>query len=364
MALKITGFFSYAHNDDTHDVLTKMRNNLCAEYRSLTGEDLQLFFDRDSIEWGDRWQENIVSGIESCSFFIPIYSPCYFSRSFCISEFEQFSHKIDTIKAPCLILPILFAPVKADYLNLDKELIDRALTYQYEDWTDVRFKPESSEEYLRAINKMALKIIHANQELITSFSIEIPTKKENSPLPISNDDEPTDFFLDSLNEIESLLNEVSEVLINQTSSIDSISCIFKEGTEKMNSSKQRGGGTKEALVISASVANKLKPITSELEEQVKSYSDLVNKINPKMITILPVLKSNPESDERNETISNIKELVEQTRKAQQSTKSMAEASARSAKLSRALYRPSKQIENSLALFIGASDIIVGWENLL
>ena len=72
------GFFSYAHGDDVRNSLTELKQDLITEYHQVTGEELQIFFDKDGISWGDLWQDNIVAGIDSSAFFIPILSPLYF----------------------------------------------------------------------------------------------------------------------------------------------------------------------------------------------------------------------------------------------------------------------------------------------
>lgn len=41
--LSVTGFFSYAHEDDYNNVLTQLQNDLRHAYKVLTGQDLVLF---------------------------------------------------------------------------------------------------------------------------------------------------------------------------------------------------------------------------------------------------------------------------------------------------------------------------------
>lgn len=66
--LSISGFFSYAHEDDYNHVLTQLQDDLRHAYKVLTGQDLILFFERSDIKWGQRWQESIRGGIESAAF--------------------------------------------------------------------------------------------------------------------------------------------------------------------------------------------------------------------------------------------------------------------------------------------------------
>lgn len=68
----VSAFFSYAHMDDANEFLSKLRRDLCEEFQIISGSKLNLFFDRDSIEWGSNWRNSIESGIANASFFIPV----------------------------------------------------------------------------------------------------------------------------------------------------------------------------------------------------------------------------------------------------------------------------------------------------
>lgn len=80
---RVRGFFSYAHRDNKWDALEKLKIDICDEYAVLTGDELELFFDKNSISWGDNWRDSIESGIDSASFFIPIITPQYFLSESC-----------------------------------------------------------------------------------------------------------------------------------------------------------------------------------------------------------------------------------------------------------------------------------------
>lgn len=51
---RVRGFFSYAHRDNKWDALEKFKIDICDEYAVLTGDELELFFDKNSISWGDN----------------------------------------------------------------------------------------------------------------------------------------------------------------------------------------------------------------------------------------------------------------------------------------------------------------------
>jgi hypothetical protein len=54
----INGFWSYVQADDEAERgrIALLAQDLRAEFEMLTGESIELFLDRDSIEWGDAWR--------------------------------------------------------------------------------------------------------------------------------------------------------------------------------------------------------------------------------------------------------------------------------------------------------------------
>lgn len=61
----VTGFWSYVQDDDAAESgrITSLANQLRAQYRLQTAENLNLFQDRESLEWGDKWKSRIADAI-------------------------------------------------------------------------------------------------------------------------------------------------------------------------------------------------------------------------------------------------------------------------------------------------------------
>ena len=76
------GFLSYSHLDDEADGgrIRRLATKIQAEYRVLTGEQLEIFVDRNDLKWGQKWRERIDGALQSTTFFIPVLSPS-FSRA-------------------------------------------------------------------------------------------------------------------------------------------------------------------------------------------------------------------------------------------------------------------------------------------
>ncbi len=156
-SFQAVGFFSYAHADDYRDRLQELREDICAEYRIITGEELSLYIDRMGLTWGKKWDEELMASVDNSSFFVPVLSPSYFSSIYCRKELTQFLSKVSRLGGGHLVLPILYAPGLNRMLDGD-DLAAEVLRYQYEDWTEIRLESRDSSRYRSAINRMAQRL--------------------------------------------------------------------------------------------------------------------------------------------------------------------------------------------------------------
>jgi hypothetical protein len=124
----------------------------------ITGQDLELFLDREDLQWGHQWRLRINDALQETTFFIPVVTPRYFLSQECRNELLKFAGYARSLGAEELLLPILYVDV--DDLKEDSSDDAKALIAgtQYADWRDLRLFGESSEEYVRAVNKLARRL--------------------------------------------------------------------------------------------------------------------------------------------------------------------------------------------------------------
>ena len=161
---EITGFFSHAHSDDTFGFLTNLRNDLCDEYRVLTWDELELFFDRDSIEWGECWEKSIEESVDAAGVFLPFVSPCYLASSSCMKGLSQYLAKVEKAGAGDLILPLMMIDPSATR-GADDRILEKLKGFQFKDISSMRFMDRGSGEYRKAINALAQGILKAQRAL-------------------------------------------------------------------------------------------------------------------------------------------------------------------------------------------------------
>lgn len=91
-------FISHA-NKDKEDFVEKL-------YQSLNKLGVDIFYDKESLEWGDNWKNRILNGTKSAEFAIIIISGNFFDREWTERELTEFLNRQND-NGQKLILPIL-----------------------------------------------------------------------------------------------------------------------------------------------------------------------------------------------------------------------------------------------------------------
>jgi len=92
-------FISHANNDKTPYV-ERLK-------KSLDKLDISIFYDKDSLEWGDNWKNRILDGVNKAEFAIIVISENFFGREWTEKELNEFLNR-QNANGQKLILPILY----------------------------------------------------------------------------------------------------------------------------------------------------------------------------------------------------------------------------------------------------------------
>lgn len=158
-------FFSYVHDDDTHDHgrLTRIRERLQGEISIQWGERVEIFQDRD-MRWGTAWKERIENTLDATTFLIPVITPRYFASTPCRQELERFLEREAKLGRNDLILPLYYlkAPVleNADRRKADP-LAEIVAGRQYVDWRSLRHEVEAAPDFGKALARAAEQIVES-----------------------------------------------------------------------------------------------------------------------------------------------------------------------------------------------------------
>lgn len=117
------------------------------EYDLLTGSELNLFVDRDALEWGETWRDRIDTSLAQTTFFIAVISPRYFSRAECRQEFITFMSQATSLGLQEYLLPILFVDVLDLSDDSPDELKAAVARTHSADWRTLRLLDSSDSKY-------------------------------------------------------------------------------------------------------------------------------------------------------------------------------------------------------------------------
>jgi len=154
-------FFSYVHDDDTHDNgrITKLRQMLEEEVRALSGEDFEIFQDYEDIHWGQKWEERLNGALDGSTLLISVVTPRYIKKEFCRKEVLRFLERESKLGRNDLVLSIYY--IDTDLGTSNDPVISAISNHQYYDWRDLRHEPHTNPEVGKRIEKMALEIMAA-----------------------------------------------------------------------------------------------------------------------------------------------------------------------------------------------------------
>ena len=91
-------FLSHA-NADKQDFVDEL-------YNSLNKLGVKIFYDKESLEWGDNWKERILDGTKKAEFAIIVISENFFGREWTETELSAFLNRQNR-NGQKLILPIV-----------------------------------------------------------------------------------------------------------------------------------------------------------------------------------------------------------------------------------------------------------------
>lgn len=91
-------FLSHA-NKDKPDIVEEL-------YKSLNKLGISVFYDKESLEWGDKWKDRILEGTQKAEFAIIVISENFFDREWTERELSEFLERQNQ-NGQKLILPIV-----------------------------------------------------------------------------------------------------------------------------------------------------------------------------------------------------------------------------------------------------------------
>ncbi|MFF7279074.1 TIR domain-containing protein [Streptomyces griseorubiginosus] len=294
-------FVSYAHADNKlfDDAVRSFSDDLKGFYAAKTGNDLSVFFDRESIGWGDDWRSQIDGELKNAAIFMPVITMQYFNRPACRDELNAFNQSAKRLGAQYLILPVVISG--ANSITADNPIPEVATieALQYRNLEDVFLAGQGTPEWRKALASLTDELI----SLISRAEIATPEAGPKHPSdvgPIGTPDDDSD-FLSSMAELEILSADLTQEL-------DQVLRDLGTWTEAVteNSSRIRPGLTaQEMRVASIAVADQLKAPSEKLHDSGVKLAETVAKADAVMNAVRNQISQLPSQEEKD----NLKKMV-------------------------------------------------------
>lgn len=310
---EIGGFWSYVHTDDDADGgrIAQLARDVVAQYEMLTGDSIRLFLDRDNIEWGDEWRLKIDSTLESVAFFIAVLTPRYFRSVECRRELNFFARRADKVGVKELVLPILYVDFSAFHDEpCQDNAIELAKSFQWKDWTELRFEAADSPKYRRAVSELAQRLATA------SASTETVETTEATVEAIQDEEDTAPGFIDRLARMEEAMPELTSTMEGVTAEIVNVGEIVNLAAAKMQRGDAQGKGFAGRLAVFNEIAQELDEPVTRIVELSNKFTAQLNDVDlgvKAIVEQIPLqIKENPDSVSLIESfIASFRQVVEQ-----------------------------------------------------
>lgn len=359
-------FWSYVRKDDEADRkrIQRLASDIVAEYEMLTGDSIDLFLDRDELRWGVDWKGKVDAGLESVAFFIAILTPRYFQSVECRRELNKFARQSRSLGVEELVLPILYIPVPA---LTEDDPTDAAValvkTFQWEDWTDLRFESVESSEYRRAVSRLAKRLADANNTVEESVAATGSTPQSSEP------DEEEPGILDRIGTAEESMPQFSVTLVAIGAEIDVVGKLMQRATTDLERGKAQGKAMAARLTVLRRLAGELEVPVERITQLGENYTRQLNDVDQGLRVLIERAPEEAARDDeaRNaacELFASIRQLDASSDDGLGSLKDMVDAMGPVEPLSRDLRPVLRKLRKSLTLMYEGRDVMGAWVQLI
>jgi len=368
------GFWSYTRKDDDQvgGRITRLAKAISDEYSLLTGSDLTLFLDRESIEWGDQWRTRIEQALQATTFFIPVVTPRFFTSQECRNELLRFAGHAKSLHVEELVLPILYVEVEGLLEDAADEAVALIARTHYADWRSLRLVDETSETFRMEINRLAKRLVDINKSVSQrpqALPIELLTSGEGAVGSdgdtAADDDEGT---MDLILRMEEGMPRLIHILNEYPQHMEEISAAMSEATGRVKAGDAEGKGFGHRILVARELAAELEGPAGRLEQLGQEYASELVRVDSGVLTFLRVIaeqvRSGEVSDNDRESVchflSSIEATVTQTREAVATGEGFVEVLASNAKLSKDLRPAVNRIQAGVRGYLDGRSIIEEW----
>lgn len=153
-------FLSYCHDDDDYlgGAIVRFAKAIVRSYQFQFPGRLNLFIDKESINWGEDWRRAIDQGVEATHFFIPAVTPSYVYSQACREEFLKFYGRFEGERSENILSLIWQDFTPAREAMPDDPVMKAIDKHQYQSVEDLKWIEEGSGAYREKVAKVVSRL--------------------------------------------------------------------------------------------------------------------------------------------------------------------------------------------------------------
>lgn len=301
-----SGFLSYARSDDDRELgrIRRLADRIMAEFETLTGLKIEIFVDRDRIQWGDPFQNKLAEALQETTFFIPVLTPTYFLRDECRKEMLDFVNGATALGLDELLLSIRYVDVPDLREDSTDELKAIAAKMEYEDWTSNRLTDEESSQYRVSVNRLAQRLVNLTQVLegrgpvaekksLIHVSPRTPSTSSKSEIPqgaTTGDLDEEAGLIDLLADLQPAMEEWGNTMTSYSAALEPFTQAMTSATQDMVASNNAPNAFALKVSRARALASELDDPLQKIEELSKKYSANLMRLDPSVHALISAIE--------------------------------------------------------------------------
>jgi TIR domain-containing protein len=283
-------FISYTRMDnEIHDgVVDRFKREVSGRFEAATGSRLEVFLDRESIGWGERWRDKISEAIMGSTLFVPIITMRYFNSTPCREELSAFHSAAAQNGVPDLILPIILAGSNQITSENSDDLVRVVAELNWQPIFNEFEAGYESSEWKRRIGQIVrglqAALERAEAQLSNQATVALPANSDTDIL------ESTDMEV-----IETRLTELSGFFDELNPIMEQISAA---STERFGGSNLGQMTPAQRGVLLAALANDLREPAASFGAKASDFESTTRQLDAEFRALVAEMYSiNPEETE-------------------------------------------------------------------
>jgi len=358
------GFWSYVHSDDDAEVgrISALVRDIVAQYQMRTNETIQVFLDKDVLQWGDDWESKIDGSLASVAFFIPVLTPRYFASPQCRRELNFFARRTTELGITQLLMPILYMDVPGLMdENPTDPLMSLVRTFHWKDWQELRYADVTSSEYRRAVGELADRLVQANADAERNEVVDAAIAVHES----GTSDSEEAGFIELVAGAETAMPEWAQTVGALGREIEAIGSLMQEATSEINTPRQGQPTFAGRLAVIRKLSAELKTPASRIGDFGELFTQQLHDVD---LGVREILKRIPDElaldNSGLETavgfLVALRQMAIASDQGLGAMQGMIDSIAPIEKMSRDIRPPMRDLRHGLTLLLEGRDVINGW----